>query len=127
MKTNFKNVFGLIFAITLLLGLANATAQAAEITSPDRPERPQAKGNSANAGELKQIIKSFQEQKKEFLSRQKDERVDARGKLREEVGGGGAATEVKDAVAEAKLVAREQARKLAEEARNSAKEGRKRD
>ena len=127
---------GLMIAIALIIGLASIGARAEDTTTtsdqPVRPERPEkANGKGPNAAELKDIIKAFQAQKKEFLAQRKQEQVESRDKVRDEVGGSGsvgaAISEAKDAIAEAKRISREQARKLADEAKESAKEGRKRD
>ena len=113
-------------AIALFLGFASLSAHAGD-DKPERPERPKT-GKGVNTAELKEIIKNFQDQKKQFLTQQKEQQSDSRAKVREELGGGGSAVQdAKDAIAEAKRVAAEQARKLAEEAKESAKEGRKRD
>ena len=128
MKTKNNKKFGIILAIALLLGFANLSAQAADkAAKPDRPERPSA-GKGAKVAELKEIVNNFQEQKKQFLAQQKEQNADSRAKVREELGStGSAAQDAKDAIAEAKRVSREQARKLADEAKESAKEGRRRE
>lgn len=116
-------------AVALFVGFAALGAHAAEAKAekPERPERPK-NGKGVDNAELKEIIKNFQDQKKQFLTQQKEQQADSRSKVREELGGGGSAVQdAKDSIAEAKRVSREQARKLAEEAKENAKEGRKRD
>jgi hypothetical protein len=133
-KTKMNIQIALMIAIALVIGLASIGARAEDTTSdtPARPERPEkASAKGPNAAELKDIIKAFQAQKKEFLAQRKQEQVESRDKAREELGNSGtvgaAISEAKDAIAEAKRIAREQARKLADEAKESAKEGHKRD
>src|SRR5688500_15738052 len=101
-------------ANALLAGLAALGAHPAEAKAgkPERPERPH--GKAANTTELKEIIKNFQDQKKQFLNQQKDQQADSRARVREELGGG-SVQDAKDSIAEAKRVSREQARKIAEE------------
>ena len=120
-------MFSLLMAIALFVGLAAIGAHAAEAKAekPERPERPH--GKAPNTSELKEIIKNFQDQKKQFLNQQKEQQADSRAKVREELGGSGSVQDAKDSIAEAKRVSREQARKIAEEAKENAKEGRKRD
>ena len=115
-------------AIALFVGLAALGAHAAEAKAdkPERPERPKT-GKGVDNSELKEIIKNFQDQKKQFLTQQKEQQADSRSKVREELGGAGSVQDAKDSIAEAKRVSREQARKIAEEAKENAKEGRKRD
>jgi len=138
-----KNQFALIVGITLVLGLARVGAQAEDTNSgtvapkakaahPDRPPRPDKQdgsgnGSGADVTELKDIIKNFQDQKKEFLKQQKEQQAELRGKVREELTSkstaiGSVRQEAKDAIAEAKLQSREQARKLADEAKDAAKQ-----
>ena len=95
---------------------------------PPRPEQPDKSQVRANVTELKEIIRNFQEAKKEFLQQQKELQADERVKMREAIGTlGGAIQEAKDSVGDAKRQAREQARKMADEAKEAAKENRKRD
>jgi hypothetical protein len=126
MKTKIVNKFGLMMAVAFALAFATVGANAAE-TDATKPERPA----PSKATELKEIVKNFQDQKKQFLQQQKELKSDSRTKLREEVGSGGGVSgsvrDAKEAMAEAKRISREQARKLAEEAKEAAKEGRKRD
>lgn len=150
MKT-IKNQFAVIVGITLVLGLARVGARAEDTNGvtpptiditvapapkaakPERPARPDKSGkDKVNATELKDIVKNFQEQKKEFMRQRKEEQADQRGKVREDLGskstvGTAVREEVSDSIAEAKRNSREQARKLADEAKEAAKEGRKRD
>lgn len=128
MKTKNQNFLGLVAAIALVFNLASVGAAEAK---PQRPPRPEMPPPSANVTELKQIVKEFQAQKKEFLQQVKEQHAGARGKVREELSSSGTTEavkdEAKDSLAEAKRISREQARKLAEEAKEAAKEGRKRD
>ena len=128
MKTKNNNKFGLILAITLILSFVNLGAFAAEAKAekPERPDRP-GEGKRVDVKELKEIIKNFQEQKKQFLTQQKEQQADSRAKVREDISGSGSVRDAKDAINEAKRVSREQARKLAEEAKESAKGGRSRE
>jgi hypothetical protein len=134
-KTKMNIQIALMIAIALIIGLASIGARAEDTTTTDKPARPErpekATAKGPNAAELKDIIKAFQAQKKEFLAQRKQEQVESRDKAREELGNSGsvgtAITEARDAINEAKQISREQARKLAEEAKESAKEGRKRD
>src|SRR5678816_1164930 len=109
MKISNKNFFRMLAGIAVIFGLIQMSALAA-----DRPERPERPGKKAE--EVKEIVKNFQEQKKAFLKQQKEGQANARSNMREEIGSAskGARQEAKDAIAEAKRVAREQSRKLAE-------------
>ena len=81
MKNKNKNFFGLIVGIALgLIFLVGANAAEAK---PERPARPDSPGK-ASVAELKEIIKNFQEQKRAFLSQQKEQKSDARGQMRED-------------------------------------------
>ena len=98
---------------------------------PDRPPRPE-KAGGPKVSELKQIIRNFAEQKNQFLKQQKEMRHEQRGRARELVVSttttvSAAVQEARGSVIQARERAREQARKLVEEARNAAKMGRKRD
>ena len=137
MKIKNKSIFGLIMMIALILGFAQVSASADETAEdskkakperPDRPEKP-SDSNRPSAAELKEIIKNFQAQKTAYLKQQKEQRADARNAVREGLGASGTvvAQEAKDAVADAKRVSREQARKIADEAKEAAKEDRRRD
>jgi hypothetical protein len=132
-----KNQVGVIVGIALVLGLAcvgtraedTPVAQKPKIERPERPAKPE---KGVNAAELKEIIKNFQDQKKEFLRQQKEEQRNHRAKVREELTSGtttvGAVRqEVKDSINDAKRQAKEQGRKLLEEQKEAAKEERKRD
>jgi hypothetical protein len=125
MKTKIQKQFGLMIVVALVLGFGQVRAQAAD-GSAAKPDRP-----TPNKTDLKAIIQNFQDQKKQFLAQQKEQQGDTRTKLRDEVGSSGslgnAVRDAKDAIAEAKSVAREQARKLADEAREAAKNAHKRD
>ena len=139
-----KNQFALIVGITLVLGLARVGAQAGDsdvvaskpkTERPERPPRPEkpdnsGKGSGANATELKNIIKSFNDQKKEFLKQQKEQQAEQRSKVREELTTEPSSPkelrqQAKDAIAELKQQSREQARKLADEAKNAGHEHRR--
>ena len=142
-----KNQLSVIVGIALVLGLARVGARAEDtnvVSSPDpvakprqdrpeRPPRPEKHGKGVDATELKEIIKNFQDQKKEFLRQQKEQQHEDRGKVREELTSGGTAVgpvrwELKDSINDAKRQAREQGRKLLEEQKEAAKEnGHKRD
>ena len=146
MKT-LKNQLGAIVGIALVLGLARVGARAEDtnidvtapkpvvkVDRPERPPRPEKRGKGVDATELKDIIKNFQDQKKEFLRQQKEQQHEGRGKVREELTSAGTAVgpvrqELKDSINEAKRQAREQGRKLLEEQKEAAKEnnGHKRD
>src|SRR4051812_27465173 len=136
-----KNQFSVIVGITLVLGLACVGTRAEDTNTtggevpsvvvpkpkvrPERPDRPDKPGKDkgVNAGELKEIVKDFQDQKKEFLRERKDEKREARERAR------GDATpntsvlrqESKDSVKDAVRQARDQGRKLIEEAKEQAK------
>lgn len=142
MKT-VKNQLGVIVGIALVLGLARVGARAEDtndvtapkpvkVERPERPPRPEKPGKGVDATELKDIIKNFQEQKKEFLRQQKEQQHEGRSKVREELTSAGTAVgpvrqELKDSINDAKRQAREQGRKLLEEQRDAVKDGRKRD
>ena len=146
MKT-VKNQVGVIVGIALVLGLACVGTRAEDTNTtggdvpsvvvpklkerPERPDRPDKPGKDkgVNSGELKEIIKDFQTQKKEFLRQQKDQKRELREQLRGDTTGSPNSTrqEIKDSIADAKRQAREQGRKLIEEAKEQAKEDRKRD
>lgn len=81
MKTIIKNQLSAVVGLALILGLAHVGARAedtvvevnkAKPERPERPEKPASAGARANVTELKEIIKNFQEQKKEFLKQQKE-------------------------------------------------------
>ena len=154
MKT-IKNQFAVIVGITLVLGLARVGARAQDTNGiggdvggsvvvpkpkferPERPARPDKHDNKpgkgvVDSGELKEIVRNFQDQKKEFLRQQKEQQRENRGKVREELTSSGTAVgpvrhELKDSINDAKRQAREQGRKLLEEQKEAAKEGHKRD
>jgi hypothetical protein len=132
-----KNQFAVIVGVTLVLGLARVGARAEDtnlsgtiapgpkLDRPERPSRPDKPG--VNTAELKQIIKNFQDQKKEFLRQQKEQQREGRGKVRQEITSdsstvGEVRRELNDSINDAKRQAREQARKLADEAKEAAKE-----
>src|SRR5687768_6615111 len=140
LKTIIKNQLSAVVGLALILGLAHVGARAEDTSvevaadvvasvkknKPERPERPEKPANAgarANVTELKEIIRNFQEQKKEFLKQQKEQQGADRGKVREQIGTlGGAIQDAKESIAAAKRQAQEQARKVAEEAKESAKE-----
>lgn len=137
MKTS-KNQFSVIVGITFVLGLACVGTRGEDTVvtvtprvKVERPERPPRPDKPEKAAELKEIVKSFQDQKKEFLRQQKEQQHEDRGKVREELTSTGTAVgpvrrEIKDSINEAKRQAREQGRKLLEEQKESGK-GHKRD
>ncbi len=109
---------------------------APKVERPERPERPDKPGKPVDGerpsiSDIKDVIKTFQEEKKRFIQEQKDQRSADRGKVREDLNKNAVVNavrqEVKDSISDAKRQTREQAKKLAEEAKESAKEGRKRD
>jgi hypothetical protein len=136
-----KNQLGVIVGIALVLGLARVGARAEDtndvtapkpvkVDRPERPPRPEKPGKGVDATELKDIIKNFQDQKKEFLRQQKEQQREDRGKVREEVTSGGTAVgpvrhELKDSISEMRAISREQARRLLEEQKAAAKEAAK--
>jgi hypothetical protein len=140
-KRRRKKQIGVIVGSTLM-GLASVQARAeatnspsvsaeVEVAGPERPSRP-VKPGSVNVSELKQILKNFQEQKKEFLKNQQQARDDQRAGAREQLNStvssvAAAVVQAKDSVVEAKRNAREQARKLADEAKEAANDNRLRD
>jgi hypothetical protein len=122
--------------VATFFGLAQVGALAAESQkASERPERPNkpATGSSSERPSLNQVkdaVKSFQEQKKEFIKQQAeaakavgDVARDTVRETKKEVGTQ-VRLEVKDSLKEAKDRALEQARKLKEEAANAAKENR---
>jgi hypothetical protein len=132
-----KNQFSAIVGVAFVLGLAcvgtrGADSPLAQKPKIERPERPAKPEKAVNAAELKEIIKSFQDQKKEFLRQQKEQQRDERAKVREELTSatptvGAVRRELKDSINDAKRQAKEQGRKLLEEQKEAAKEERKRD
>ncbi len=101
------------------------------IPSADKVERP-------NLTEIKDIVKSFQDQKTEYIKQQQDAKKDlaltaqdSRAKVREELNQtrtdlGALRQELRDSIEVAKRQAQEQARRVAEEAKEAAKNNRDR-
>jgi hypothetical protein len=125
-----------MLAVATVLGLAQVGAQAGDATAvkaqksrPERPEKP--KGTPVerpNLTEIRDVVKSFQDQKKEFIQQQKDAakttREDVRQQVKENVVDSAvtsARKESKESLKEAKELAKEQSRKLAEEAAETLK------
>ena len=140
MKTKTFKKLSAIIVSAFVFGLANVgafaddTAASSNKPKPERPARPEPKnqGGKPDVNELKDIIKNFQAQKKEYLSEQKNARAEQRANVREVLASNASAVseavhEAKESIVEARGRAREQARKLADEAREAAKEARKRD
>ena len=127
-------------AVAVALGLGSmgvkgedaisTTAISASTTGVERPPRPENQPGQISVSALNELLKSFEEQKRDFMKQQKEQQAESRRKARAELhpfgGAGGAKREAKDSIEEAKQVSREQARKLGEEAREAAKEIRKR-
>jgi len=140
-----------ILGFAAFLGLAPVGAQAGDIlpalggtVKKDRPERPEKpKGgkddskdsNGAdrpNLTEVRDVVNSFQADKKKFSDQQKEAAKNAQDEARRQLKelkisgdvGGEVRKEVKDAVKAAKEQAVEQARKLKEEEAAAAKEHR---
>jgi hypothetical protein len=147
-----KNQLAVIVGITLVLGLARVGAQAEDapagaapapkVVRPDRPARPEKPSASIerpNLTEIRDIVKSFNEQKKEYIQQQRELRKDAvteaqdqRSKLRDKIKETKPEVAVvrqqaKESIEAVKAQAAEQARKLAEEAKANAAESRRRD
>ena len=117
----------------MILGLAQVGAQAGENSGnrhrPERPEKPaQSTSERPSLTQVKDAVKSFQDQKKEFIKSQVELAKTGTGEARDAARGNAKDAsaqlrqESKEAVQAAKRQAMEQARKLAEEAKEAAKE-----
>lgn len=137
MKTIQKTA--VLVGVAALLGLAQVGAQAGDILPPlggvvkkERPERPDkppkdsGKTDRPNLTEIRDVVKSFQDDKKKYLDEQKEAVKAAKDDARKDLPGQVGATvrnEVKDSVKAIQEQAREQARKLKEEAKAAADDG----
>jgi hypothetical protein len=134
---------------TAFLGLAPVGARAGEILPalggaqkkerPERPEKPKGSKDGKddskdstdrpNLTDIRDVVNSFQADKKKFTDQQKDAAKNAKDEARRELKelkvtgdvGGAVRKELKEAVKEAKDLAAEQARKLKEEEAAAAK------
>ena len=128
MKTIIKT--SVIVGITMILGLAQVGAQAGEnsLARPERPEKAEKENERPSLTQVKDAVKSFQDQKKEFIKSQVELAKTGSGEARDAARGNAKDAsaqlrqESKEAVQAAKRQAMEQARKLAEEAKEAAKE-----
>jgi hypothetical protein len=127
-----------LLGIAAFLGLAPVGAQAGDILPPlggavkkERPERPEkpknansnANNDRPNLTEIRDVVNSFQADKKKYLNEQKEAAKSAKDEARHDLKelkvtgdvGGDVRKELKDQVKAASEQAKEQARKLKEE------------
>jgi hypothetical protein len=149
-----KNQLAKGLGLALVLGLARVGARAEDTNSvttpllpplvaaakegrPARPEKPKdsnsGKSDRPNITQVEGIISNFKSEKQKFIQDQKAQQAEQRGKVREELTSkssavGGVRHELKDSINDLKQQTQEHGRKLAEEAKQAAKDAaRKRD